>query len=64
MYLYNLPEKRFDRAKNFNGRFRLFYDVKNQNKQFLDVIENFKKVSLRNNGVELKPYEDPKKLNV
>jgi hypothetical protein len=51
MYFYNLPEKRYDRARNFNGKFRLYYDNLNQNKLFIDVIEQIKKVSLRNNGI-------------
>ena len=51
MYIYNLPEKRYDRARNFYGKFRLYYDLTNQNKNFLEVIDQIKKVSLRNNSI-------------
>lgn len=51
MYLYNLPEKRFDRAKTFTGKFRIYYDMLNQNKTYLELIDHIKKVAQRNNGI-------------
>ncbi len=51
MYLYNLPEKRYDRARNYNAKFRLNYDINNQNKIYLDTIDQIKKVSTRNPSI-------------
>ena len=34
MYLYNLPERRYDRARHYNGKFRVWHDLNNANKQF------------------------------
>lgn len=31
MYLYNLPEKRYERVRNQNDKFRLYYDETSKN---------------------------------
>lgn len=63
MYLYNLPEKRYDRAKTFTGKFRIYYDNLNTNKNYLELVDNIKKVAQRNNGIDIKSYSDVKRLS-
>ena len=62
MYLYNLPENRFDRAKDFTGTFKVYCNNQSKNKLYQDIFDHLRKVSLRNGAVEINAYNDPKTI--
>jgi hypothetical protein len=51
MYLYNLPENRYDRARNHKRKFSLYYDKNSQNAKLLKVISVLNSLKERNKSL-------------
>jgi hypothetical protein len=63
MYLYNLPENRYDRARNHKGKFVLYYDKNSQNAKLLKIVDVLNNLKQRNKSIDVRSYTDPLKLN-
>jgi len=49
--MYNLPENRYEKARNHKGKFVVYYDKNSQNKKLLKLIEVLNSLKERNKSI-------------